>query len=190
MPCPEVASGRAEHHRDTAGHVLAAVVAATLHDDARARVTDGQALTRTPRSEEAAAGRAVEHGIPDDGVLGGGEGDVLRGFDDDLAARHALADVVLRLTLQGQLHTADVKHPERLPGHPAEVILNGGWRQSSVAVNTGDLSGQARADRALAVGDRVASAERFTRRDGLDGVLIDRLVERRRVLGAVVAPRL
>ncbi len=166
------------------------MIAAAFDDDARARVANRQTFARAPRRVEAAAGRAVEHGVADDGVVSGNKRNRFRRPHDDLAPRHPFTHVVLRFTLEGQLNPADIKDPERLTRDPAEVQLHRRRRQTGVAVNARQLTGEPRPDRTFAVGDGVAFGERFAGSDSFKRVLIDRFVERRRVLGTVVVPHL
>src|ERR1019366_9291762 len=94
----EIAAGGAQHDDDAAGHIFAAVIADALDDRYRTGVAHGE--TRAGHAAEIAfAGDgAVKHGVADDDrlmrrdFLG-----VARGIDDDLAAREALADIIVRL---------------------------------------------------------------------------------------------
>ena len=70
----EVAPRRTEDEHDAAGHVLAAVVAHALDDGDDAAVANGEALSCAP-VEGAPRDGAVEHGVADDDLLAGGEGD-------------------------------------------------------------------------------------------------------------------
>src|SRR3546814_3202644 len=54
----EVRADGAEDHRGAAGHIFAAIGAAALDDDLRARVADRETLARPTRREQ---GRSEEH---------------------------------------------------------------------------------------------------------------------------------
>src|SRR5687768_9240671 len=66
----EVTAGAAKHHHQTAGHILAAVVAHALDHRRRATVADGEALAGLARGKELAAGGAIENGIADQRAVG------------------------------------------------------------------------------------------------------------------------
>src|SRR5579883_2707993 len=69
----KVRPGFAEHNDDTAGHVFAGVRANALNHSQGAAVAHRETLARASSREELPAGRAVEHGIAQDGVLVRGE---------------------------------------------------------------------------------------------------------------------
>ena len=138
-----------------AGHVLARVVADPLDDRDRAGVADGEPLARRAGAEELAAGRAVEHRVPDEARLAR----IARGRrDHDPAARHRLADVVVRLADELQLDTRGEERAEALPGGPLEARPDaaGGW---SVARDARDRAAEPGADRAVGVRDLVGGLD-------------------------------
>src|SRR5229473_4966011 len=59
----EVSAGWTEHHHPPAGHVLAAVIADSLHDGNCTAVSDRESLSGAAAEEGAAAGRSVEDGV-------------------------------------------------------------------------------------------------------------------------------
>ena len=89
----EIAPGLAEHHDHAAGHVLAAVVPGAFHHGRGAAVADGKAFPGAAGDKQRAARSAIEHRVPDDGVLTGRKTGLLRRANDDLATAHALTDV-------------------------------------------------------------------------------------------------
>ena len=116
----EIAPGRPEHDDAPAGHVLAAVVADAFDDRERAAVADGEALARHAAEVRLAARRAVERDVADDDVLFGDERRLPRRIDDDLAARQALADVVVRVAFERQRDAARHERAEALAGRSGE----------------------------------------------------------------------
>ena len=70
-PAPKLSPIGAQDHHRPAGHVFAAVRAAALHHRLGAGVAHGEALARLPGGEQRAGGRAIQHGVADDGVLVG-----------------------------------------------------------------------------------------------------------------------
>ncbi len=115
----EVAAGRTEHDDGAAGHVLAAVIADAFDDRRGAAVADREALAGLAGHEERAAGRAVEDRVAGDHLRRRERGRPRR-QDRDLAAGHALADVVVRLALEDQPHAADRERAEALAGAAGE----------------------------------------------------------------------
>ena len=117
---------RTSPERDDAstGHVLAAVVADTLDDGARAGVAHGEALTGDAAEEGVAVGRTVEHGVADDHVL---LGDVCRvggRAHDERAAGKTLARVIVRLARKRERDALREPAAEALPGGAEEVDLD------------------------------------------------------------------
>src|SRR5690606_15051440 len=91
----EVAARRSEYDDDTTRHVLAAVVARALDDRVGTRVAHGKALAGDAAEVAFAADRAVEHGVADDHALFRHDAGLRVRAHDELAAREALADVVI-----------------------------------------------------------------------------------------------
>src|SRR6266566_9757401 len=113
-PGASVPADRAQRHRDTAGHVLAEVIARALDHRDRARVAHAEALAHTARDEEPAAGGAVGDRVAGKHRLG--RRVVREGLDRDHPAAHALADVVLGLAFERELDVAIEKRSKALPG--------------------------------------------------------------------------
>ena len=114
----EVAPGPAEHDDAPAGHVLAAVVADALDDHRGAAVADAEPLAGDAADVTLAAGRAVEGDVADDDVLLRLERRQRRRVDDQLAARQALADVVVGVAVQPQ-RDARAARTRRSSGRPS-----------------------------------------------------------------------
>src|SRR5262249_26391058 len=90
----KVAPRLAQHDDDTAGHVLAALVAATFHHGERTGVAYRESFAGHALEIRLTGDRAIQHGVADD--------DVLSRFarrvgvtDDDAATGEALADIVV-----------------------------------------------------------------------------------------------
>ena len=103
-----------------AGHVLAAVVAGALDDGDGARVSYGEPVARLAGGEQLACGRSVEHRVADDQVLVRGirVGGASEGPDGDLATAQSLADVVVGLALELQMHASSRNAPKLWPARP------------------------------------------------------------------------
>ena len=70
----EIASGLAEDHHATAGHVFATVIAHGFDDRVHAGVAHAEAFARHAADENLAARRAIKRHVADDDVLLGHEG--------------------------------------------------------------------------------------------------------------------
>mmetsp|Transcript_9151 Transcript_9151/g.30124 ORF Transcript_9151/g.30124 Transcript_9151/m.30124 type:complete len:751 (-) Transcript_9151:185-2437(-) len=149
-PGADVAADFADGDDASARHVLAAVVAGALDDRLGEGVAHGEALAGAAVDKEAPARGTVEAGVADEGGVGGGEGGLGRRRDGDLPPRHALADVVVRLSHERHLHTPAIEAPERLPRGAAEGKREGA-REALVAVPLRHLPGDAGARAAVRV---------------------------------------
>src|SRR5690606_38997089 len=152
-----------------AGHVFTAVVASALGGRVTAGVAHGDPRTRNPRHGQLDTGGAIQAGVADDGGLFRAEGTARRRSDDQLAAGHALADIVVGVPFQVHVQSAHVPYPEALSGSALEA--EGDWRGSHalVAVTPGDLAGYPGTDRTVAIGEghlEVATVQTFDCRHG------------------------
>src|SRR5690606_27073122 len=112
---------------------------------------------------------AIQAGVADDGGLFRAEGTARRRSDDQLAAGHALADIVVGVPFQVHVQSAHVPYPEALSGSALEA--EGDWRGSHalVAVTPRDLAGSPDTDRTVVIGDRhlvVVTVQTFDCRHG------------------------
>src|SRR5690606_34608167 len=73
---------------------------------------------------------------------------------DQLAAREALAEVVVRVTAEAHRDPRWQERPEALPCRSFERDADGVIRQSSERISPGELAAEHRADRAVGVVDR------------------------------------
>src|SRR5690606_18753597 len=148
----EVVAGTTQHTDHAAGHVFTAVVAGAFDDRVTARVAHREALTGNPGGEQFAAGGAIQAGVADDGGLFRAEGTARRRSDDQLAAGHALADVVVGVPFQVHVQSAHVPYTEALSGSALEAEGDGRGSHALVAVTPGDLAGYPGTDRTVAIG--------------------------------------
>src|SRR3990172_7187270 len=151
-PRPEIAPVGTEHDDGASGHVLARVIADTLHNGRRTRVAHRETLTRATGAVQLTAGRAIEDGVAEQagvaGVTGGRS-------DQDPASAHRLPDVVVRFADEGELDAGCEEGAEALPGRALEAGTHAAVR-STRAGRPGDLTAEASADGAIRIGDRVA----------------------------------
>src|SRR5690606_1075042 len=108
--------------------------------------------------------------------------------DDDLAATHALADVVVGFTDEAELHAGESKCAEALACGAGEVDFDLTVAKSLVAVEEGNLPRQTSADGAVGILD--LRGERFVPaavHDHIVGILNQNVVDVRVKLNVVVA---
>src|SRR5215469_8174056 len=110
-----------KNNRNAAGHVLAAVVADALNNGRSSRIPDRKPLARAPRREKLPRGRAVQGNITQNHVLSAVLGGKPASADYNLTAREALADEVVGLAIENQLHPVDRKGSERLPRRAVKI---------------------------------------------------------------------
>ncbi|MNB69017.1 hypothetical protein D3C75_155370 [compost metagenome] len=97
----KVDAGFAQHADDAAGHVFTTVVADAFYHGDGTGVTYGEAFPRTARSEQLAAGSAVQAGVADNAGFMTAERGANRWTHGDTAACHAFANVVVGVAGQG-----------------------------------------------------------------------------------------
>src|SRR5690606_19410373 len=91
----EVRADWSQDHRGAAGHIFAAIRAAALDDDIRARIANRQAFAGLACRAQRARGCAIKNGVANDAVVLADERARHGGAYDDAAAREALADIVI-----------------------------------------------------------------------------------------------
>ena len=151
----EIQTGPAEDRHDAAGHVFATVIAHSLDDRSGAGVAHREALAGAAGGEQLAAGGAVQAGVAHDWRVRGDAGGSAGRAQHQASAGHALADVIVGITLQLQVQAAGVPGTEALPGHAGEAGQDRRVSHAGVAVHPGDFAGNPRADAAVAVADRI-----------------------------------
>src|SRR5690606_28154406 len=109
--------------------------------------------------------------VADDGALVPGVARLGRRADDDLAAGHALADVVVALAVEQHAHARREERAEALPGAALEAQRQRAVGQPGLAVARADLARQRRANGPVDVGERVGQLDRRAALDRRAGVL-------------------
>src|SRR4051812_43051235 len=108
--------------------------------------------------------------------------------DDDLAAVHAFAHVIIRFAQQGQANAVHEERAERLSRAAIEGQINGRGRQSTIAALISDLSREVRAYVAVNILDLITSNEtRALAEDHVARFLENGFVERAFAAEALVA---
>src|SRR5262249_24937484 len=142
---------------------LACVLADPLDHRRGARVAHREALARATGAEELTSGSAVENGVAEQHRIARVP---LRRPDDDAAAAHALADVVVRLADELELDAPGEERAEALSCRPLEARPHTPGRRRR-AEHPADHAAQARAHGAIVAADRVPrldDARTFERR--------------------------
>ena len=97
------------------------MVAHALGDERRAGVSDAEALARLPVDVDRARRGAVGNHVAGDDIVLGTERLVILRLDGNHAAGERLADVVVRLAHEVELHSLGEKRAEGLPGNAGKV---------------------------------------------------------------------
>ena len=134
----EVQPGAAQHADHAAGHVFAAVIAGAFDHRDGAGIAHREALAGPARREQLAAGGAVQAGVADDRrVAATSKLAAGRRVQHQLAAGHALADVVVGVAFEVQVQAAGIPHAEALAGGAGQVQRDGRVGHAVVAVRRG-----------------------------------------------------
>src|SRR6201999_1804152 len=149
--CAEVHTGRPKNAYHAAGHVFTTMVAGSFHNCECTGIADGESLAGAAGREQLSAGRAIQTGVAHDDGLARREIRSRRRPQDDTAAGHAFADVVIGFALEIEMQAACVPHPEALSGRTLQIDDQGRGAHARVAPAAGDLAGDPRADRAVEI---------------------------------------
>jgi len=137
------------------------VVADGLHDRMDAAVAHAEPFARHAADVGLAARCAVECDVADDDVVFSRKRSFRLNPDDDLAARQALAHVVVGIAFEVERDAARQERAEALPCGPLEVESDGVVRQAVRAVPLRDLAAEQRAGYPVGVADRQGGLDRF-----------------------------
>ena len=121
----EVCADRTQHDHHPTGHVLAAVGADALHHGLRPGVADREAHPRPTHEVEPTARGAIQAGVAGDRLPGGLDREIRLRSHRDPTPGQPLADVVIGLTDQGEVHARPGECPERLSGRATQFQPNG-----------------------------------------------------------------
>ena len=142
------------------------------------RIADRKALAGDATEIALAADRAVEHRIADNDRVFRHD---LRGFpgriDHELAARQALADIIIGLALKLERHAMGDPGPKALARRALQLHVDRIVGKPGMAVLFGDHARQHRAGGAIDALDRALDAHRRARRDGRGRLFDQRAVE-------------
>src|SRR3990167_4321255 len=125
----KVSSRFAEHDDAPSGHVLAAVIPDALDDCIGAAIAYGETLAGDAAEVGFAAGGAVEHHIANQNIFFGNKGGLMRRIDDDLAARKALAEVIVGVAFEGEADALGEEGPKALSRLAGEQIGRASCRE-------------------------------------------------------------
>ena len=153
------------------------MIADTLDNCRRTAVPDCEPLACFAGREERATGRSIEARVAGDD-LRRIERRGARRHDRDLAPGHALADIVIRLTLENQPHPTDRECAEALASASGELGSDRARCKRVQPVRQRDLAGNPGADGAVLGCDRLVNVDRlpfgYGRTDDGQNLLIKR----------------
>src|SRR5450755_3154128 len=153
---PEIHAGASQYADHAARHIFAAMIARALNHGESAGIAHGKSFARSAGGVQLSAGRTIQTGIAHDHRFTCDESGTRVRPQDDPAARHALANVVVRLAFQIRVQAACIPDPEALPGGSLEIHDQRRRAHSVIAPSLGDLTGYPRTDRAMKVTHVVA----------------------------------
>ena len=142
------------------------MIADAFHDGRRARISNAESLAGSTSREHSTTHCAIQHRITDDGVLVRCEAGHVGWHQHDLAAAHALAEVVVGFALECERHPVGGEGAERLTRAADEANLEerqradarvGGLTRLEPAGT--DFAGYAGAHRSIAVANHAGSLE-------------------------------
>ena len=147
----EIHPRAAQNAHHAAGHVFTAMITRALEHRERPGVAHREALARGAGGVQFAARGAVQAGVAHDDRFARHEAGARRRLHHDPAARHALADVIVRFALETQMQAAGVPDAEALAHRAGERDHDRCVAHAVVAPALGDFTGDARADGAVMV---------------------------------------
>ena len=149
----EIASGLAENHHATPGHVFATVIADGLDDSVNAGVADAEALARHAAHKNLARRRAVKRHVADDDVVLGDKGGILRRIYNDFSAAQTFAQIIIRVAFKLNRHAGWHECAEALARAAVEFEMNRVFGQTHWAVFLRHFAAGDRAHYAVDVDD-------------------------------------
>ena len=174
----EIAARLADDDDNAAGHIFAAMVAGAFDHRDRARVADREALAGDTTEIALAADRAIEHRIAHDDRVFRHD---LRGLpgrvDHELAARQALADIIIGLAFELERHAMGDPGAEALARRALQLDVDRVVGKPGMAVLLRDHARQHRAGGAVDALDRALDAHGLSRLDGGGRLCDERAVE-------------
>jgi len=117
------------------------MVSGALGDGVSSAIANAETLTRTTIRMEITTSGSIEAGITNNAGVGGDEASIGVRDDNDLAAMHALANVVICLSRKPNVQARQNKSSEGLPGASMEVDINLAL-EPRVAMGSGDVPGE------------------------------------------------
>src|SRR5512133_162571 len=171
----EVASRLTDNDHSTAGHVFTSVVTNTFDDGRSTTISDSEALSSHAAEECFAARCAIQNRVSDENVLVRSNGRARGVLYGDYAATHSLADVIVGVTFEVQLHTVSDEGAEALPCRALEPELDRAIGQTIRPMASCDLTGEHRPNRPVLVANRHRHLTGFARLERV-GAHLDQLL--------------
>mmetsp|Transcript_19910 Transcript_19910/g.47095 ORF Transcript_19910/g.47095 Transcript_19910/m.47095 type:complete len:229 (-) Transcript_19910:3501-4187(-) len=114
------------------------MVSGTLGDGVSPAIANAESLTRTTVGMEITTGGSIEAGVSNDAGVGGNEASIGVRDDNNLAAMHALANVVICLSRKPNVQAWQNKSSKGLPGASVEINIDLAL-EPRVAMGSGDV---------------------------------------------------
>src|SRR5437660_6157524 len=136
----KIGAGLAQHDRHTASHVFAAMRAYPFDHSQCATVAHGKTFACSPGSKKQAPGCAIEDRVSQDGILLRGKVCISGWSNDNLPARHAFANVVVRLSMLQEAHARHSECAKALARRSLKVTGDAHARKPHVAITPRNFS--------------------------------------------------
>ena len=162
---PEQLGQLADQDREGEREGASQDVADSFHDSMHAAVTNAETFAGHAADVRLTAGRTIQRDVADDDVLVGLERRAGRRIQDQLAARQALAEIVVGVSFQIERHATRQERAEALARRALEPNLDLVLGQAGGAVLASDLAAGDGADDAIDVADRQLGHDLFAALD-------------------------
>ena len=136
----KVDAGGTQYRHQPTGHVFAAVITRSLYHSVGTGVTNGKAFAGDSRRKQAPAGRPVKAGIANDTRETTLKAATFWRRHHQLAARHALANIVVTVALEVHMQAARIPDAKTLARGAGEVHDNRVGLHAIVAMSLGYFS--------------------------------------------------
>src|SRR5690554_3016818 len=122
------------------------MIAQALYNTRRSRVSYGEAFTRLPVHKQSSRGCSIQGNVSNDNIFTGIVQTILSRVNSQLSSRQALANIIVRLTLQFKRQSFCCKSTKTLTCVSVKLEINGVIGQSLRPVNLRHLIRQERTE--------------------------------------------
>ena len=136
-----IPANRTKNNNNTASHVLAAVVPGAFGDSVGSTITNTESFTSTTIGMEITTGGSIQACVSNNTGVGSNKASISVWDDNNLAAVHAFANVVVGLSREPNVQARQNKRSEGLSSASVEVDIDL-TLEPSVAMGTSNVSGE------------------------------------------------